>query len=510
MNPTNTQILIPIAGYSSFFPEDEYYFPKPLVEVAGKPMVELVIRQFKSQFKNPKFIFVIDSQDVVKFSLDKIISLIAGSDVQVVIKNAKTSGALCSCLLAIDAIDQERPLIISNSDQIIECGLANIIQYFTDNCATAGVASFQSVHPRWSYITCDESNLVAQAFEKDVRSNQAIAGFYYYQTAREFVESAKKVIVNDSSVEGAYFISSTLNEIILNGGRVMHSPVPSNSYHSFFSPSKIKEFELTRYAALVREDIDYDAFVNVVIPAAGRGSRFKKAGWEKPKPLIDVNGKAMIDAVIENVKCQSSRVTLLLQSEDSRSHDSQVASLTATVDNVIDVPFVTEGTASTILLGRSAFDNDHPLLIANSDQIVDFNVNDFVADCRERNLDGSILVFKDLDRDEKWSFVNVDESGFVTEVAEKKAISDLATVGIYLFMRGSDFVASAIDMIASNDRVNNEFYTCPVYNYMIRDGMKIGVYIVASSSMHGLGTPDDLRQYLIHVGASPSEDDPAK
>jgi dTDP-glucose pyrophosphorylase len=136
------------------------------------------------------------------------------------------------------------------------------------------------------------------------------------------------------------------------------------------------------------------------------------------------------------------------------------------------------------------------VLVANSDQYVDFSVDAFVRDCLDRSLDGSILVFKDTKRDPKWSFARLDGAGLVVEVAEKKAISDLATVGIYLFRRGSDFVRAAVDMIARNDRVQNEFYTCPVYNYMLAQGAKIGTYEVPASAMHGLGTPEDLDAYL--------------
>jgi dTDP-glucose pyrophosphorylase len=138
------------------------------------------------------------------------------------------------------------------------------------------------------------------------------------------------------------------------------------------------------------------------------------------------------------------------------------------------VAALTEGTASTVLLARPVFDNDQPMMVANSDQLVDFDVNAYIDDCFSRRLDGSILVFRDPEMDPKWSFVKLDKDGLVTEVAEKKPISDLATVGIYFFSKGSDFISAAIDMIVANDRVNDEFYTCPVYNYMIKNGARIG------------------------------------
>ena len=135
-------------------------------------------------------------------------------------------------------------------------------------------------------------------------------------------------------------------------------------------------------------------------------------------------------------------------------------------------------------------------MIANSDQIVDIDIAAFIDDCKNRELDGSILTFVDEHKDPKWSFAKIDDNGLVKEVKEKEVISPYATVGIYLYSKGSDFVNSAVDMIARNDRVNNEFYTCPTYNYAIKDGLKIGIYNIHFNQMHGIGTPEDLNSYL--------------
>ena len=134
-------------------------------------------------------------------------------------------------------------------------------------------------------------------------------------------------------------------------------------------------------------------------------------------------------------------------------------------------------------------------MIANSDQIIDIDINDYINDCNNRNLDGSILCFTDKEKSPKWSFVKMNNE-LIVEVKEKEVISDIATVGIYLFSKGSLFVDSAIDMIARNDRVNNEFYTAPAYNYAIKNGAKIGCFLMNFDDMHGIGTPDDLQRYI--------------
>ena len=241
--------------------------------------------------------------------------------------------------------------------------------------------------------------------------------------------------------------------------------------------------------------------LNIVIPMAGLGSRFAKAGYKKSKPFIDVAGKPMITRVIGNLYYPEARFILIGRKE----HLDQEKELVEKIKTDFDATFIgidklTEGTACTVLFSRELVNNDDPLLIANSDQLVDTRIEDYINDCFNRNLDGSILTFIDHELNPKWSFAKLDENGLVIEVQEKKAISQFATVGIYLFSKGKDFVDNAVDMIIENDRINNEFYTCPVYNYLIKRGKKIGIYNINFEEMHGLGTPEDLENYLVNGG----------
>ncbi|ECH3586629.1 lipopolysaccharide biosynthesis protein, partial [Campylobacter jejuni] len=226
--------------------------------------------------------------------------------------------------------------------------------------------------------------------------------------------------------------------------------------------------------------------MNIVIPMAGLGSRFAKAGFDKPKPFIDVLDKPMIVRVLENLKYKDARYILIARKE----HLTKEKKLVDEIKNNFNVEFIpidklTEGTACTVLYARKYINNDMPLMIANSDQIVDINIADFINDSFKRGLDGSILTFIDKEKNPKWSFAKLNND-LVVEVKEKEAISEFATVGIYFFNKGKIFVESAIDMIIENDRVNNEFYTCPVYNYAIKSGAKIGIYNIDFSKMHGI------------------------
>jgi dTDP-glucose pyrophosphorylase len=238
--------------------------------------------------------------------------------------------------------------------------------------------------------------------------------------------------------------------------------------------------------------------INIVIPMAGAGSRFVKAGYKTPKPFIDVLGKPMIVRVLENLSNPDARYILITRKEHMEVESELVEKIKKKFDVVfIPIDKLTEGAVCTILYARKFINNEAPLLLANSDQIVDINIEDYINDCKDRELDGSILTFIDKTREIKWSFAKTNKNGLVTEVKEKVGISDFATVGLYYFTKGKDFVDSAIDMIIENDRVNGEFYTCPVYNYTIRHKGRIGIYNINFNQMHGLGTPDDLNKYLI-------------
>jgi HAD superfamily hydrolase (TIGR01509 family) len=232
--------------------------------------------------------------------------------------------------------------------------------------------------------------------------------------------------------------------------------------------------------------------INVLIPMAGAGSRFAEAGYVFPKPLIDVNNKPMIQAVVDNLAI-SATYTYIVQREHYEKYNLGYLLNAITPDcNIVQVDGLTEGAAVTCLMAKEFINSEDPLVMANSDQIVDWDSREFIYDMNSKNADGGIVTFKSTHP--KWSYAKVDEFGLVTEVAEKKPISDNATVGIYYWKRGSDFVKYAEQMIKKDIRVNGEFYTCPVFNEAIQDGKRI--YTSEATKMWGIGTPEDLDSYL--------------
>ncbi|MDR3548757.1 MAG: glycosyltransferase family 2 protein [Candidatus Pacebacteria bacterium] len=237
--------------------------------------------------------------------------------------------------------------------------------------------------------------------------------------------------------------------------------------------------------------------LNIVIPMAGRGSRFKDAGYVFPKPLIDVKGKTMIEVVTRNLRPKGEhRFVFICQREHVKEYDLYNILKNATEGNfeIVQIDGVTAGAACTVLCATPYIDDDNEMLIANSDQFINIDINSFLTEARHGEKDGLIMTFEASHP--KWSYARTDKDGLVLEVAEKKVISNQATVGIYYFGHGKDFVAGAQEMIKKDVRHNNEFYVCPVYNEMILRGKKIYTYPIDAEKMHGLGTPEDLELFL--------------
>jgi NDP-sugar pyrophosphorylase family protein len=233
--------------------------------------------------------------------------------------------------------------------------------------------------------------------------------------------------------------------------------------------------------------------IEIVIPMAGYGSRFFKEGYSVPKPLIDVNGKAMIGLVIENLKTaiSSSFTFIALKEHEKLFGLEKIIGSFVTDFRVIWLDEVTSGAAQTALIGCEGLNPESPLVIANSDQYVSQDLLDFMK--QVPMSDGLIMTMPALDP--KWSYVLRDRLGNVTKVVEKQVVSNEATVGIYGFRKLSFFVDAANSMITAGEKVGGEYYVAPSYNYLIEMGKSIKTYNVGSE-MHGLGTPEDLESFM--------------
>ncbi len=231
--------------------------------------------------------------------------------------------------------------------------------------------------------------------------------------------------------------------------------------------------------------------LNIVIPASGLGSRFLP-NYKMPKPMIEIAPNLMmIQMVIQNIGLDGNYIFIIQKEHAEKYHFDKILKLLSPNCTIVITNGVTEGAACSVLLAREHIDNNNPLLIANSDQWLDWNSLDFIMKVLNGNADASIVTFKAVSS--RWSFVQSDNNGKITRVVEKVPISDRASAGVYWMARGSDFCKYADSMIAANKRVNGEYYVCPVFQEFIDDGKLVKEYPI--SQCIGVGVPEDLEMF---------------
>jgi dTDP-glucose pyrophosphorylase len=242
-------ILMLMAGSSTAFQDAGYAWPKMLIEVDGKPLVEHIIAGCRSlHTPDNQFLFMIRQQEQRTHHLGTVIQLLM-PDARLVEIDQQTAGAACSALLAIEQINMDTPLLIMNGDQLIRTNLQQTVADFAARGLDGGIITFRAVHPRWSYVRTDANGLVTEAAEKRPISNQATAGAYWFRRGSDFVTAAMAMIRKDAQVDGAFYVCPVYNEMVLMQKRIGISEINPADYISFTTPQTLRAFERNPAAA---------------------------------------------------------------------------------------------------------------------------------------------------------------------------------------------------------------------------------------------------------------------
>lgn len=236
-------IIFPIAGPRLVFKDSlDNAYCKPLIDIMGKPLIERIFLNVHTSLPGRNnYVFIANESDCENFSLDYVLNLLHPS-LHIERVKGTTQGSLCSCLLALSHINPEEELLIVNGDQFIEYSLEKIIAYFRQKGADGGVVTFDSIHPKWSYVKLDGNGTVIETSEKRPISRDATVGVYYFRKADDFIEAAKNVIRKDASINGAYYVSSAYNEMILKNKLVLPYKVPNGNFFPLDTPETIDAF----------------------------------------------------------------------------------------------------------------------------------------------------------------------------------------------------------------------------------------------------------------------------
>lgn len=526
------KIIIPMAGLGSRFKKvadtnPEYHKPKPLIDVRGLPMIRwatgsLPFVEHPGQKVNSPIkvtmsdlVFVILEEHDEQYGLEKKLREIYSDAIQVIKIPKLTRGAAETAYQAKPFVGDDEAVLITDSDHYFDGKLLEemIVSHQNQDIA-GGIPVFippADNIPRWSYsLLQGGGNEILQVGEKDRALMEAGAlaniGAYYFAKARYFFDQFEKN-ERESKMSGEigkqeFYVAPIYQDLLNDGKRLKAAVLPE--VWGLGTPTDLEYFlehcPVTAPGMEQQSSTTSQKELLIVVPMAGLGTKFKEAGYAFPKPLIDIGGQTMVELVVKNLKPSvDHKFIFICQKELYENYDLYNIFKKATNDKfeVVQIYGQTEGATCTVLSAIEHINNDQEMIIANADQFLDLSIDDFISQARSKSLDGSIMTFHASHP--KWSYARTDETGKVLETAEKKVISENATVGIYYFKKGRDFVQAAQAMILRNIRHNNEFYVCPVYNELILAGANVRIFPINAEKMHSLGTPEDVSQFVRKV-----------
>lgn len=234
------RIVVPMGGEGRQFAERGYTFPKPLVEIAGQPLVEVVVRNLTPREPH-QFVFVCRAEHLQRYALGDVLALVAPG-CEVVSMARPTAGALCSVLLALEHLCHDDELLIANADQWIDVPIDRFLESVRAAGWDGGIMTFPNTHPRWSYARTEGDQVVAVA-EKQPISRNATAGIYYFRRGADFVAAAERMLFKNASVAGEFYVAPVFNELILQGARVGHYPIAADQMHGLGTPEEVERFQ---------------------------------------------------------------------------------------------------------------------------------------------------------------------------------------------------------------------------------------------------------------------------
>jgi dTDP-glucose pyrophosphorylase len=215
-------------------------YPLYLTEVGGKLILEQQV-EYCNELNPRKFLFCVKSNDIKLFQVESVIRQLI-SDAEIIPIHNQTHGAVCTALLGSHHIDNDEELILMAIDDFIEDSGQQILKYFRQKNGDAGVVSFTSIHPRYSFAKLDEQDNVMEVAEKRPISNNALVSFYYFKKGSDFTACAKEVIRKDNPINGIFYVSQTLNEMILKQKKIVMCKIPNNKFHPLKTEAQLAEY----------------------------------------------------------------------------------------------------------------------------------------------------------------------------------------------------------------------------------------------------------------------------
>ncbi|MEO5357666.1 MAG: NTP transferase domain-containing protein [Nitrospirae bacterium YQR-1] len=505
------QIIIPMAGTGERFMDFGYKVVKPLIEIAGKPMIEHVVELFPGE---SNFTFICNSVHLKETDMRAVIKRICPQGKIVEIPPHK-KGPVYSVFCMMDSVDDDDEVIVNYCDFSKTWDYADFLETVRTNGASGAICAYRGFHPHmlgstnYAFIRDENRWMMEIQEKKPFTSNRmdefASDGTYYFKNGKLLKQYFKALIAQDINVKGEYYVSMVYNLLKASA----HSIYIYEIKHmlQWGTPEDLLEF--TRWlnyfgnlqcpcAAIepVGESIN-------LIPLAGKGIRFVNEGYRDPKPLIDIEGTPMVIAAAMSLPPAEKYIFVCLAGHLSNFPLAETIEKYYPGAKVVSVDKVTEGQACTCEIGLSGEPLQLPLLVGACDNGMLWDSEKYKKLIDDPTVDAIVWSFRHHPSSKRnphmYSWIVADNDGNVLEVSEKRAISndpfnDHAVVGTFYFRKAAYFLDSLVSLYKGNKRVNNEFYVDSCINELLAKGLKVKVFEV--SDYICWGTPDDLKTFL--------------
>lgn len=235
--------------------------------------------------------------------------------------------------------------------------------------------------------------------------------------------------------------------------------------------------------------------MNVIVLMAGSSKDFEERGHIYPKYLLEINGQPIIQRVVESLKSLESKMSFVIRKEDNdKAYIGSTLNILSPNCHICKVSDITRGAACSALFAIDSIDNEDELLIINGDQLIKKGIAEAVNVFRKKDEEGGVIIFRSVHP--RWSYVALDDGGYVNETSEKRPISDMATAGCYYFKHGRDFVEAVFNTIRKDANYNGNYYICSTYNELILSRKKVGVYEIPKKDYVSFATQQMYEDYL--------------
>jgi NDP-sugar pyrophosphorylase family protein len=507
-----TQIVIPMSGRGARFQAAGYRDIKPLVTVDGVPMIEHVIRMFPGA---GRFVFICASDHLANTPLRETLRrLVPDSVISVIVSiEPHKQGPVHAVLQAESAIRDDMPTIVNYCDFNVGWDFEDFCTQMADLDCAGAITAYRGFHPHTlgshmhAYLRHADNYLLEirekQCFTDNRMEEYASSGTYYFRDPAVMKRYFREAIALDLRANNEFFCSLPYNLMVRDSLPVYVYEL--DHFVPLGTPQDVEEYQgwsdyLSRYSDWM-PSLPTTPGVNLV-PMAGLGDRFRKAGFRQAKPLVPVGGMPMVRRALRSLPSAERWIGAC-----QLAHLSNVAlepTLNADGRSFTTVPVdgPTEGQACSCLLARELIDPDAPLLIAPCDAATVFDERRYAALTSDPNIDCLVWTFRNhphANRNPRqYGWVRTDAEGLIQGVSCKTPISedvrkDPGVIGTFWFRKGQFFLDAADALIARDLRVNNEFYVDSSITQLVEQGRRAHIFDVQHYVC--FGTPDDVHTY---------------